>query len=217
MKLTFAYDRNRDIWCVLNYGKTSINSPTSTKIYEQLTKQYGEQVSESEADAFIESYMSIEGIKPDELIPKLQDNWNIIAEEYHKRAEEIFGVVLPRDVIAYVTINDRCPYSIEDNMFYVSTAYPNAINKTVMHELWHFYTWFKYGAEWEKKLGAQKYNELKEALTALLNIECKDLLPEGIIDRGYPQHQELRQKILDIWSKKRDMDNLWQSLVEEKF
>ncbi len=67
--------------------------------------------------------------------------------------------------------------------------------------------------EWEQKLGAEKYNELKEALTVLLNVECRDLLPSGIIDRGYPQHQELRQRILELWSKDRNMDNLWQVLM----
>ena len=217
MKLTFVYDRSYDTTCVLTYGKTSLNSPTQTKIYEELVKVYGDNPSKEDADMFIDSYISNNNLDLSQITQDLQKKWDEISFEYIRRANAIFGITLPHDITAYITINDRCPYSIEDNMFYVSTAYPNAINKTVMHELWHFYTWFKYGAEWEKKLGAQKYNELKEALTALLNIECKDLLPEGIIDRGYPQHQELRQKILDIWSKKRDMDNLWQSLVEEKF
>lgn len=30
-----------------------------------------------------------------------------------------------------------------------------------------------------------KYNKIKEALTVLLNIECKDLLPEGVTDNDY--------------------------------
>ncbi len=190
-----------------------MNSQTLTKVYTQLTNQYGESVSEGDANAFIESYMSTEGIEPDELIPRLQESWDEIAEEYYKRAEKVFGVMLPNDVTAYLTINDRCPYSIEQGMFYVSSSYLYTTNKTAMHELWHFYTWFKYGIEWERKLGAEKYNEIKEALTVLLNVECKDLLPEGVLDKGYPQHQELRQKILDIWSKEQNMDNLWQALV----
>lgn len=213
MKLTFAYDRNRDIWCVLNYGKTSMNSPTPTKQYQELINQYGKDVSESDTDAFIESYISVNKIDMDNLPDFLQKNWDSISSEYQKRAEEIFGVILPRNVAAYLTINERCPYSIQNDMFFVSTAYPNAAHKTAMHELWHFYTWYKYGIEWESKLGAQKYNEVKEALTVLLNVECKDLLPEGLTDKGYPQHQELRQRILELWSKDRNMDNLWNTLV----
>lgn len=213
MKLTFKYDRNRDIWCVLNYGKTSMNSPTPTKQYHELVNQYGEHISESDTDAFIESYISVNNIDMNNLPGVLQNNWDSISSEYQMRAEEIFGVSLPSDVTAYLTINERCPYSIQHDMFFVSTAYPNVAHKTAMHELWHFYTWYKYGIEWEPKLGPQKYNEIKEALTVLLNVECKDLLPEGLIDKGYPQHQELRQRILELWSKDRNMDNLWNILV----
>ena len=73
-----------------------MNSPTPTKVYEQLTKQYGEQVSESDTNSFIEQYISIEGLKPDELIPKLQNNWNTIADEYHKRAEKVWNYLTSR-------------------------------------------------------------------------------------------------------------------------
>lgn len=213
MKLTFAYDRNWDVWCVLNYGKTSMNSSTPTKQYEELLNHYSEPASESDTNRFIESYILRNGIKMETLSETLQMEWDTIASEYQKRAEEIFSIALPRDVTAYLTINERCPYSIQEDMFFVSTAYPHAANKTAMHELWHFYTWYKYGLEWQAKLGALKYNEIKEALTVLLNVECKDLLPEGTTDKGYPQHQELRQRILELWSKDKNMDNLWHALV----
>lgn len=213
MKLTFKYDRTKDVWCVLNYGKTSMNLPTPTQQYSELVHQYGDHPSESDVDAFIELYLSMQGIDSQEMADILQQAWEKIAPEYHKRAEVIFGVTLPRDVTAYLTINERCPYSIEQDMFFVSTAYPHAANKTAMHELWHFYTWFKYGIEWEEKLGKAKYNEIKESLTVLLNIECKDLLPEGIADKGYQQHQELRQKIIDFWSHDKNMDALWNMLM----
>lgn len=213
MKLTFTYDRNQDIWCVLTYGKSSMNSPIPTKVYEELVKEYGDNPLEGDTDRFIESYVSMSNLNLNDMVQDFQNRWDEISPEYQKRAEEIFGVVLPQEITAYVTINNRCPYNIERNIFYVSTAYPHAVNKTVMHELWHFYTWHTYGIEWEKKLGAQKYNEIKEALTVLLNVECKDLLPQGVEDKGYPQHKELREKILELWSKDRNMDNLWETLV----
>jgi hypothetical protein len=83
-----------------------------------------------------------------------------------------------------------------------------------MHELWHFYTWYGLGADQEEKIGKQKYNDLKEALTVLLNVECEDLLPEGVIDTGYPQHQEIREKILQYWEKEKNIKNLWNYLVD---
>lgn len=47
----------------------------------------------------------------------------------------------------------------------------------------------------------------------LLNAECKDLLPEGVQDNGYPQHKELRERILKLWSQEKDMDLLWKKLT----
>lgn len=82
-----------------------------------------------------------------------------------------------------------------------------------MHELWHFYTWYGLGADQEERISKEKYNDLKEALTVLLNVEYKDLLPEGMTDTGYPQHQEIRQRILKYWEKDRNIQNLWNCLV----
>lgn len=213
MKLTFHYERARDVWCLLNKGASSINSPTPTKVYEELVHEKGISPTENDTGLFIDSYLLKNKIDVSAFAETSQKQWEVISASYHERAEEIFGVALPNNIAAYITINDRCPYSIEDNMFYVSTAYPHAVTKTAMHELWHFYTWYKYGIKWEEKLGAEKYNETKEALTVLLNAECKDLLPEGVTDKGYPQHKELREKILEIWSKNRSMDALWEAIV----
>jgi hypothetical protein len=179
-------------------------------VYEELARAYGDDPSESDTDAFIESYISTNHLNSDDIVQGLQNKWDAISLEYQKRAEKIFGITLPHDVNAYVTVNDRCPYSIENNMFFISIS---SSIRTAMHELWHFYTWYKYGTVWQEKLGPVKYNEIKEALTVLLNVECAELLPEGEKDYGYAQHQELRTKILETWSKERNMDNLWQMLI----
>lgn len=86
--------------------------------------------------------------------------------------------------------------------------------RIAMHELWHFYTWYGLGVDQEERIGKQKYNDLKEALTVLLNVECKDLLSEGTIDAGYPQHKEIRENILQYWRKDRTINNLWKYLTE---
>ena len=36
-------------------------------------------------------------------------------------------------------------------------------NPTIMHELWHFFTWYKFGDQM-KVLGVKRYNEFKESL-----------------------------------------------------
>ncbi len=212
MKVQFQYEKEKDIWCLLNKGKSSNNSKNPTKQYEQLVAAHGENPTLTETAAFIETYLVENKIDVQERIKKFQKEWESVAEEYQKRAETIFGVSLPVDIIAYLTVNSRCPYSIKENSFYVSLQ-SASVKKTAMHELWHFYTWYGLGTDQEEKLGKEKYNDLKEALTVLLNVECKDLLPEGVTDGGYPQHKELREKIVELWGKERNINSLWKSLT----
>ena len=76
-----------------------------------------------------------------------------------------------------------------------------------MHELWHFYTWEKFGEREMIGLGMNKYNDVKEALTILLNLECSDLM--NAKDFGYPQHQNLRKIIADTWLKTKNIEGTW--------
>lgn len=211
MKVTFTYDEEKDIWCLLNYGKSSTNSKTKTKAYEQLVSFCGENPTNEDASKFISKYTIENNINLGEYVSRYQKDWDKISEMYTKIAERVFGVSLESHVTAYLTINNRSPYSIEDSMFFVGV--PSWPTKTVMHELWHFYAWNKFGITWEGKIGKEKYNEIKEALTVLLNVECKELLPVGVEDKGYPQHQELRNKILAFWEKDKNIDTLWNTLL----
>jgi hypothetical protein len=214
MKIYFEYSKEKDIWCILNKGKSSQNSPYPTKVYEELVKNCGENPSSQDVSSFIDLYTSVNKINISEQLTNYEKDWNLVEDEYKKRAESIFGVTLPKDIIAYLTVNNRCPYHIRDNYFFVSTNNQFSGRRTVMHELWHFYTWYGIGTDEEKRLGLQKYNDLKEALTVLLNIECKDLLPEGFVDMGYPQHKEIREKIVQYWAQDKNIKNLWRFLVE---
>lgn len=208
MKVIFQHNIERDIWCLLNKGKSSNNSQSPTKVYERLFAEHGDNLTHDNVAAFIEKYAVDEGVDFEERAATYQKEWETIADEYHRRAETIFGVSLPNDVRGYLTVNNRCPYSIEDNMFFVSVASLSP-KETTMHELWHFYTWYGLGTDQEEKLGKTKYNDLKEALSVLLNVECKDLMSEGKHDKGYPQHTELREQILSFWENEKDIRKLW--------
>ncbi len=212
MKLNFQYSKEKDIWCILNKGKSSNNSQAPTKVYGLLVESCGENPTAEDVSAFVDKYISENNIKVEDCIVEYQNNWESVADEYQKRAEEVFGCSIPGDVTVYLTINNRCPYDIENNSFFVSVSneFPT---KTIVHELWHFYTWYGLGADQLQKLGKEKYNDLKESLTVLLNIECKDLLPEGVQDSGYPQHKELREKIIELWAKEKNIHKLWETLA----
>lgn len=212
MDIIFQYSKEKDVWCILSKGKSSNNSPTPTKIYELLVSQYGENPTPEMVDMFVDKYISENNINIPKSLETYQEDWRTVSSEYKKRAESIFHVSLPDNITAFLTINNRCPYSIEENNFFVSLQ-NESVRRTVMHELWHFYTWYRFGDDQVKKIGAQKYNDLKEALTVLLNIECNDLLPSMVQDIGYPQHQGIREGIMEFWKNNRDIKELWNYLV----
>lgn len=207
MKVSFEYNHEKDIYCLLTYGKSSNNSNKSTKIYDQLIGVFGENPTVEKTSTFINDYLLMNDIDIQESLVGFQEDWGTISDDYNKRAEGIFKISLPSGITAYMTVNNRYPYSIEDNSFFVSFPGSHS-SKIAMHELWHFYTWYKFGIIWEEKIGKQKYNDIKESLTVLLNTECADLFKEGMSDVGYPQHQELREKILQMWSEEKDIEKL---------
>lgn len=213
MEVVFDYDKEKDTWCLINKGRSSNNNQNPTKVYELLVSKYGDNPADRDVSTFIDEYLRENEVEVETYIQKYAQEWSLVANQFHLRAEAIFSVSLPHNVTAYLTINNRNPYSITDNLFYV-TVPRDTVRKTVMHELWHFYTWYGLGEEQESLLGKEKYNTAKEALTVLLNVECTDLLPVGVLDDGYPQHQELRHDILSMWQSTKDIKSLWEEITK---
>lgn len=208
MKLTFLYDEDKDIDCLLLVGGGSNNQPGSkTKTYEALLAKVSDIGDREKIREFVRGFIHDNGLDPQRNVPVIQKNWDLIGGEFEKRAERVFGLSIADSIDAYLTITGRFPYRIKERYFYVSTKMTNA-NAVSMHELWHFYTWQRFGLDVEHKIGKEKYNDTKEALTVLLNIECADLMA-GEIDRGYPQHQVLRRQNADIWNINKDIDVVW--------
>jgi hypothetical protein len=208
MNLTFKHDYGKDIWCLLNFGKSSNNSSIPTKVYVLLTAKYGDNPTKTNVRNFIVSYLSENNVNIQTCITDFQEDWNCISDEYHRRAQAIFGITLPLNITAYLTINNRCPYNIAENFFFISLN-PERVRLTSMHELWHFYTWYGLGTHEEDRLGKQKYNDIKESFTTLLNVIYPDILLEGSQDAGYPQHQELRSEIETLWNQENDIRKVW--------
>jgi len=70
--------------------------------------------------------------------------------------------------------------------------------------LFHFYTHRKYES---LNIERQKFNDIKESLTVLLNTEFKDLMSEAF-DNGYPQHQQMRADILEMRKEGKSIDEI---------
>ncbi len=212
MKLTFKYNKNKDIWCLLNKGNSSNNSSNPTSVYQELVAKVGDNPDEASASLFIDEYLKANNLQTEAFILDYQKMFSEVSTDFQTIAERVFGVPLNRDITAYLTVNTRCPYSIEEGWFFVSMSKGNPV-LTMMHELWHFYTWERFGADEQERVGKEKYDEVKEALTVLLNTECEHLLPEGTVDKGYPQHQELRKRISELWKQNPDIEWVWKELI----
>ena len=211
MQILFKYDENMDMKCLLSKGAGSNNSPTKmTKTYELLVSQVDDLGDETKVKEFIRRFIRENNIDIANNLSEINKNWIEVANKFEEIATRIFRTNLNQDITAYLTITGRYPYDTKENYFYVSLLKTN-INATIMHELWHFYTHLKFG-DYIDRLGASKYNDIKEALTVLLNIECKDLLGEEV-DSGYPQHKDLREKIIQLWADKKDIEHAWREIV----
>lgn len=215
MELKFTYDEDEDAWCILNFGKSSENSYYTTSIYKKLIEKHGSDATEEEVAEFIKEYVKNNKYSSKECIENYTNLFGSIKNRYQEIAERVFGVKIDYEITAYLTLNQRYPYGIEEKCFFV--PFPedpkDVSNSVAVHELWHFYTWHKFGSEKKNKVDSRKYNDIKESLTVLLNIECKELM-DGKEDVGYSRHQKMRKEILRLWNEKKDIDYVWDNILD---
>lgn len=207
----FIYDRKKDVDCILLFGKSGRFSQFPTKVYKKLTEEKGGDPTPEQTSLFIDSHLKENNLDTEECAKVYNSETRDILDIFNTKAESIFNIEIPKGTKSYLTVNSRLPYNIQENWFYTQISSSSDVS-TSMHELWHFYTWYKFGITDLKELGAQKYGDIKEALTVLLNAEGANLLPEGSHDDGYPQHKELREGILELWKENPDVDFIWNSI-----
>ncbi|MFA4954951.1 MAG: hypothetical protein WC641_06580 [Patescibacteria group bacterium] len=204
MELRFQYDLNKDIE---NYkiASQSVNNKTPTKMQSRYTAEYGEVFEDRNLESFITEYIAEQKLDMSQEAERIKAAWEPIKPEFLKRVEAMFALESPFEVIhVFLTTDGRCSYDIEHGYFFVSVSRPFQ-NKTIMHELLHFWTWLVFHEEVEsRRMTKECYNDVKESLTELLNIEFQDLLGDAH-DDGYPQHQELRAAVGKTWTETKDI------------
>ena len=212
MKIAFSYNIDKDIENIIN-GTRAVNSKKPTKFQNLFTEKYGDNFEKENVKTFIEEQDKINGFDANKEIAATEERWKIAEPIFIERVEKIFGISYPTPIInVYLTHNERCTYNIEENYFFVKIG-SEFSNNTVMHELLHFYTWHAFGKKLlDDGLSKLAYNDVKEALTEILNLGFSDLLG-GKLDSGYPQHQEMRQKIRNLWPDKKNIFLMVQELI----
>lgn len=212
MKLHFTYNIEKDIENFIN-GTRAVNSKKPTKFQIAFSEKYGDNFETEKVKEFIEEQDAITGFDVNKEIVVIEKRWKIAEQVFINRVEKIFDISYPTPIITvYLTHNERCTYNIEQNYFFVRIGSEFSTN-TIMHELLHFYTWHAFGKKLlDDGLSKLAYNDIKESLTEILNLEFSDLMG-GKLDSGYPQHQEMREKIRNLWPAKKNIFLMVQDLI----
>lgn len=212
MKLHFAYNIDKDVENFIK-GMNATNSKKPTKFQISFSEKYGENFETEKVKAFIGEQDKVSGFDANKEIVAVEARWKIAEPIFIERVEKLFGISYPAPIITvYLTHNERCTYNIEQNYFFVRIG-SEFSNNTIMHELLHFYTWHTFGKKLlDEGLSKLAYNDIKESLTELLNLEFSDLM-NGKRDEGYLQHQDMRAEIQKIWPVHKNISELIQKLL----
>jgi len=201
--LEFKYDSDKDIENFI-YGTRAVNISSPTKLQQKYIDKNGTNYEVEQVRKFIKSHISETNLNIEKSVKIVEENWKKVEKEFIPRAEKLFGITYPSSTVcAYLTTNERCSYNIGKGFFFVNPL--TGSNSTIMHELFHFYTWEAFHDDLIRtRIDKLRYNDIKESLTELLNIEFTDLMDDGY-DHGYPQHSEMRQKIRKLWLETKDL------------
>ncbi|MDP2655261.1 MAG: hypothetical protein Q8P17_01735 [bacterium] len=210
-KLWFAYDLDKDVENFIK-GAHSQNNSKPTKLQQTYIDKHGTVYAEDTIRTFLQDYIQTSGFDASATVQRVEREWRKIETVFFERVEKMFGIVYPvPEIGVYISTNSRCAYNIEKGYFFVSSVRSSSSmlllssNMILMHELLHFYTWQAFYSRL-KQFGVDdsRYNDVKESLTELLNIEFADLMPEAH-DEGYPQHAEMRQVVRKSWLATKDI------------
>jgi len=203
MRIIFSYDIEQDAQNYIIASK-SINNKQPTSMQAAYIKEYGGIFNIEKLISFIEKYITNNQLDMAKEVLSIEKAWEKIENEFLKRIKELFGMDYPKTIIhAYLTTDTRCSYNIDHDLFFVSIV-KQQHNKTIMHELMHFWTWHRFQEEVRNgNLTELQYNNVKEAFTELLNIIFLDLLDSK--DMGYPQHKKIRQAVRETWERTHDI------------
>jgi hypothetical protein len=219
MKVVFKIDINKDAKnyydCANSESKFGRDFTKCIKpeILEKLRgKNWGEV--RTEIIKILERGYSADKEKFEKRLKDIENEWKKIEPEFFKRLESLMKCKIYTGAFTcYLTTIGRCPYNDKENWFMANIFWDtDRILIGMAHELMHL-QFHHYFNELRVKISENQFQDLKESLTVLLNIEFKDLLKSE--DIGYPNHQELRKFISEEWKKEQDFGRLIEIILNK--
>jgi hypothetical protein len=210
MIVNFEYSLEHDSRNFLRTINGSQN-PRPTTIHREFLAS-GAKPDYGSVRKFLESYAFAHAINYEDAILRTSAEWSLVEQRFLARTKRIFRKAPRAKYTAHLSTGPRCSYSIEESSFFIFYA-SRSPTRSIMHELFHFFTWDSLHDELRARgLDHDQYIALNESLTVLLNVECADLMV-GARDNGYPQHQQLRAALLDLWRSESNLVDSIPSLV----
>ncbi|MCX6822465.1 MAG: hypothetical protein NTX91_00510 [candidate division SR1 bacterium] len=116
------------------------------------------------------------------------------------------------EITCYLTTLARCPYNREKGLIRLWYKAQDPV-RVFLHEILHFQFHQRYRDNPKVKLlSKEQFEDLKESLTFLLNIEFKEYIE--FPDYGYPQHQELRKQLEDYRLSQPENERDFEKLID---
>ena len=235
-KIKIEYNLNKDAY---NYARLVVffNSYGSRKtlddIPEKLQKKikdlykkhllpHSELIRASSHETFepiIDYLKKSFGTKKLEQISKnIEIPWVKIEEKYFQQLSTLLQKpIYQADYTCYLTTLHSCPFFVEENWFMTSAFSRLEVQLYVIcHEFMHLQFLYYYKEYClEKGLTKSEIGHFKEAITFLLNEpEFEPIIK--FRDKGYPQHQELREKLKELWDRDKNFKNFLDEIIAKK-
>ena len=215
-KISVKKDIKKDAWNWWHAcNKVSYNVDWKQRIDKKISGRVTGQ-SKKEAFEFLVPYLEDLYQKIDiyKILKEVEDTFQKKEGVVFKRMEQVCGKRIYRgEFTCFLTTFPRAPYDYEKGYIWIPIVWPRETYvRTFIHELLHFQTY----AYWEKRCLEQltkvEFENLKEALTVVLNEEFMDIMTWG--DKGYAKHEKLRKELLKHWKKTRDFGELVRYAVD---
>lgn len=139
---------------------------------------------------------------------ELQNILNQHQKELFRRMRVVTAKKIYRtDFTCFLTTFPRAPYNYPHGYVWIPIIWPQETYiRTFTHELLHFQTYAYWQKRCLKQLTKVEFENLKEALTVILNEEFMDLIVWA--DKGYAIHKELREQLLTFWKVNKNFNKL---------
>jgi len=223
-KVTFYYDFKKDAWSWVLIAKDkdcwgldwrSQVAFIPDDLLKKIIKK-GKKPAESLVYNYLISHpkRQMRQLVIKEELQALKESWRKIESRFFKKLEQITQKpVFMKTLKCYFTSGFMCPYNDKEKWFMVSMwhSIPMSIT-TICHEILHLQFLYYYKNYCRKFLSEKQTEDLKEAMTFILNTDFSNLVL--VNDRGYPSHQKSRKELEKIWGKRKNFQDFLDKAIK---